>query len=133
MTSQRATRSARVVVPRTDRVRRIGPSGFGWLDARLRQQGWFGLLTPEDLATYSFLCLVANQQGVSWYRRDRIQQALSIGEDALWRALKRLCEQDLVAYQPFGRHASDGFHQVLSLPPQGPPKAMLWLEDEVLP
>ena len=132
MTNRRETRSARVVVPRPDRVRRIGPSGFGWLDAHLRKQGWLELLTPEDLAAYSFLCLVANPQGVSWYRRDRIRQALGIGEDALRHTLKRLYALDLVAYRPFGRHASDGFHQVLSLSPEGPPEAMAWLEDDSL-
>lgn len=133
MTRPTAIRSARVVVPRPDRVRRMGPSGFGWLDARLHKQGWLGLLTPDDVATYSFLCLVANQQGISWYRRDRIQQALGIHEDALWHALKRLYALDLVAYRPFGRHASDGFHQVLSLPTEGPPEELPWVADAVFP
>lgn len=103
------------------------------MDARLHKQGWLGLLTPEDIAAYTFLCLVANQQGVSWYRRDRIRQALGIREDALWLALRRLDALDLVAYRPYSRHSSDGFHQVLSLPPQGPPKTMPWLDDEDLP
>ena len=124
MTRRTIQRSPKVVVPRPERVRRTGPSGFGWLDARLHRQQWIELLTPEDLSAYTFLCLVANQLGVSWYRHDRIRQALGISEDALWRALKRLYALDLVAYRPFGKHASDGFHQVLSLPPQGPPDAM---------
>jgi hypothetical protein len=122
-----------VVVPRPERLRRPGPAGFGWLDARLHRQGWLALLTPEDLATYTFLCLVANPQGVSWYRRDRIRQALGIGEDALWLALRRLTALDLVAYRPFGPHASDGFHQVLALPPLGPPETMPSLEGDDLP
>jgi hypothetical protein len=113
-----------VVVPRPERVRRPGPGGYGWLDARLHKQGWLALLTPEDIAAYAFLCLVANRQGVSWYRRDRIRQALGIGEEDVWLALRRLAALDLVAYRPFGRHASDGFHQVLSLPSMGPPDAM---------
>ncbi|MEJ2719494.1 MAG: hypothetical protein P8182_20575, partial [Deltaproteobacteria bacterium] len=33
------------------------------------------------IAVYLFLCLVANQQGVSWYRRDRIREALNLGEE----------------------------------------------------
>jgi len=111
-------------------MRRPGPGGFGWLDARLHKQGWLALLTPEDIAAYAFLCLVANPQGVSWYRRDRIRQALGIGEDALWLALRRLYALDLVAYRPFGRHASDGFHQVLSMPEHGPPEVMPRLEDD---
>lgn len=124
MTNQKQKRDQRVIVPRPERMRRPGREGFGWLDARLHKQGWFSLLTPEDIATYTFLCLVANHHGVSWYRRDRIQQAMCIDETALRQALRRLYELDMVAYRPFGRYASDGFHQVLSLPPQGPPDAM---------
>lgn len=124
MTSQKTTCSKTVVVPRPERVRRPGREGFGWLDARLHKQGWLAHLTPDDLAAYTFLCLVANQQGVSWYRRDRIRKALGIGENALWLALTNLDELDLVAYRPFGRHASEGFRQVLSLPSHEPPEAM---------
>jgi len=112
-------------------VRRPGPGGFGWLDARLHRQGWLALLTPDDLAVYTFLCLVANQQGVSWYRRDRIGQALAMGDNALWLALRRLYSLELVAYYPFSQYASDGFHQVLSLPPQGPPEVMPWMDEDL--
>jgi hypothetical protein len=97
------------------------------MDARLHKQGWLERLAPEDIAAYAFLCLVANKQGVSWYRRDRIRQATGIREDMLWQSLKRLYSLDLVAYRPFGEHASDGFHQVLSLPTQGPPEAFSFL------
>lgn len=120
MTRQRTTRTPRVIVPRPERIRRPGPSGFGWMDARLHKQGWLERLAPEEIAVYAFLCLVADRQGVSWYRRDRIRQALGIREDTLWDALERLDSLDLIAYRPFGEHASDGFHQVLSLPPEGP-------------
>jgi hypothetical protein len=124
VTNQKQKQSPRVIVPRPERMRRPGREGFGWLDARLHKQGWFSCLTPEDIATYTFLCLVANQQGVSWYRRNKIQQAMCINEDALRIALKRLYNLDMVAYCPFSRHASDGFHQVLSLPPHGPLEAI---------
>jgi hypothetical protein len=90
------------------------------LDARLHKEGWLELLAPEDIATYTFLCLVANKQGVSWYRRDRMRHAMAIREDSLRYSLERLYSLDLVAYRPFGEHASEGFHHVLSLPSQGP-------------
>ena len=131
MSARNARRSTRAVVPRPERVRRPGPGGFGWLDARLHRQGWLALLTPDDLAVYAFLCLVANQQGVSWYRRDRIREALAMGDDALWLALRRLYALGLVAYRPFSQHASEGFHQVLSLPPQGPPEVLPWMDEDL--
>lgn len=109
-------RSPRVVVPHPDRIRRISETCFGWLDARLRSNGWLDLLSPEAVAVYAFLCLVADRTGTSWYRKDRLGLELGLHEDALHQALARLYQLDLVAYRPFNRHASDGFHQVLSLP-----------------
>jgi len=98
-------------------MRRFASSGFGWVDARLLKDGWMTVLKPEEIAVYLFLCLVANPQGVSWYRRDRIREALNLGEEETRRALARLCDLDLLAYLPFGRYDSEGFRQVLSLPP----------------
>jgi hypothetical protein len=111
----------RVIVPKPNRMRQLCKQGFGWLDARLHKQGWLAILNPAEIAAYTFLCLVANPQGVSWYRRDRIQDAMCIHEHALRQALRHLYDLDLLAYKPFSRYASDGFHQVLSLPNAGPP------------
>jgi len=111
----------RVIVPRPQRVRRIGRHGFGWLDARLHLSGWLELLTPEALSVYTFLCLAANREGVSWYRKDRLAQILGLSAAVLHQSLERLMRLELVAYQPFHRHASDGFYQVLEIPQGEPP------------
>lgn len=111
----------RIVVPRPQRLRSLSSIPFGWLDARLHSRHWIDLLSPEALAVYTFLCLAADRQGVSYYRRDRIGLTLGVREDALRSAFDRLYQLDLVAYQPFHKHASDGFHQVLSLPEESPP------------
>jgi len=105
-----------VIVPRPDRIRQIGAAGFGWLDARLRSDGWLQLMAPTELAVYAVLCLVGNRQGVSWYRKGRLCAMLALPQDELCVALRRLRELDLVAYQPFQPDGSEGFHQVLSLP-----------------
>lgn len=116
----------RRVVPRPERVRRLGPGvAFGWIDERLRRDGWLEALTPSALAAYVFLCLAADREGVSFYRRDRIGRALGLDDAEVARALRRLRDLDLVGYAPFGAHAVDGFHQVLSLPPGGPPVSPL--------
>lgn len=109
-------RSYRVVIPRPERMRQLRSSAFGWVDARLLQDGWLIAMQPSDIAVYLFLCLVANQQGVSWYRRDRIRDALNLSEDEIRRSLRRLMELDLIAYTPFSRYDSEGFRQVLSIP-----------------
>ena len=110
----------RVIVPMPNRMRQIGKQGFGWLDARMHKQAWLSIMTPDEIAAYTFLCLVANPRGISWYRKDRIRAALCIDEYVLRQALNNLYDLDLVAYKPFSRHASDGFHQVLSLPQDAP-------------
>lgn len=116
----------RRVVPRLDRVRRLGPGvAFGWIDARLRRDGWLGALSPSALAAYVFLCLAADREGVSFYRRDRIAHALGLDDMEVARALRRLRDLDLVGYVPFSAHAVDGFHQVLSIPEGGPPPSPL--------
>jgi len=129
------TRSYRVVIPRPERMRQLRSSAFGWIDARLLKEGWLSFMEAEEIAVYLFLCLAANQQGVSWYRRDRIRQALNLSEDAVRRALSRLVERDLVAYAPFRRFDSEGFRQVLSLPSSGPSSSEetiseLWAEKD---
>jgi hypothetical protein len=96
---------------------------FGWIDARLRRDGWLGALTPSALAAYVFLCLAADREGVSFYRRDRIAHALGLDDMEVARALRRLRDLDLVGYAPFSAHAVDGFHQVLALPAAPPPDA----------
>jgi hypothetical protein len=119
----------RILVPRPDRIRRIGAVAFGWIDAGLWRKGWLRALAPQELAVYVFLCLVADYQGISFYRRDRIAHHLGLDFPVVDRALARLKELELVAYEPFGPHASDGFHQVLALPAGGPadsPLLGLW-------
>jgi hypothetical protein len=111
-----------IVIPRPDRIRNISSAPFAWLEARLARDHWLSLMSPQAIAAYTFLCLAANQQGLSWYRRDKIRAALELGEDELSTALARLYALDLVAYQPFHQNASEGFHQVLSLPQGGPSK-----------
>lgn len=119
--TRRQRKAARVVVPRPECVRSLQTAaGFGWLDARLWRDGWLKVLTAEDLAVYVFLCLVADRQGVSWYRRDRIRGALGVTEQTVWQALSRLETLGLVAYRPYHQHASEGFRQVLAVPPGGP-------------
>ena len=113
-----------IVVPRPDRVRRLEGAPFGWLDTRLLRQGWLRTLSPEATAVYTCLCLVANRQGVSYYRRDRIAAEVGLSEEALYRALARLRELELVAYAPFRAGAADGFHQVLALPPGPAPRGL---------
>lgn len=120
MAQQQDLFASKSVVPCPERIRRIGKSGFGWLDARLFRDGWFRVMSAQEVALYTFLCLVADRRGMSWYRRERLGKLLGLEESEVGQVLNRLCDLDLVAFRPFYARATDGFYQVLSLPSDGP-------------
>ena len=102
------------------RVRNI-PRSFAWIDHRLRSEGFLPRLLPEDLGLYLFLVLAADQRGLSCWRLDRIEKALSsFDRPALWEARSRLVDLDLIAYRPWRPSDPDGCYQVLSV--QRPPE-----------
>lgn len=106
--------------PRPELSRR--PNGpFGWLDARLLQQGWLASLEPEAVVVLVFLALVADRQGVSFYRRERMASMLALERQAVDRALERLLALELAAYRPWRPGAADGVWQLLPLP-RTPPR-----------
>ncbi|RLB70118.1 MAG: hypothetical protein DRH04_04125 [Deltaproteobacteria bacterium] len=123
MRSQRPFRRE-IHVPRPRRIRSLQGISFGWIDADLFRRGWLPLLSPEDLALYTFLCLVADRKGVSFYRRCRIAKEIGLDEVDLSLRIRRLCDLDLLGYLPFHPGAPDGFLQVLSLPGGGPPPSL---------
>ncbi len=110
-------------VPRPDRVRSLRGASFGWLHADVLRRGHLRELPVEATAVYAFLCLAANRDGVSFYRRARIGEELGLDDQQVHRALTRLQDLDLVGYEPFRPGAVDGFWQVLTLPSGGPTRA----------
>lgn len=109
---------------RPDRLRDLAQARFGWLDARLLHEGWLRALSPSALATYAFLCLAADRRGLSFYRRARLGRELGLDDAEVHVALARLEQLELVAYRPFRAGAPDGYRQVLSVPPGGPPPVL---------
>ena len=118
-TSERKRYTREVLLDR-ERVRQLRGTAFGWIDARIKSDGWLGALGPEAVAVYLFLCLAANHEGVSWYTRARIGGELGLPDGDVLDALDRLDALDLVVYRPFSPHAVDGWRQVLPVPPGGP-------------
>ena len=104
----------------------VGAEIFTYID----QDGNFIQLRALDYATEAH---IQDNPAIVVYHPDDGPAYVNIGwcgfiglvtgmnEEQVHLALRRLYELDLVAYRPFSRHASDGFHQVLSLPPDGPP------------
>ena len=103
------------VVPDPSRVRSV-PKSFGWIDHRFLRDGHLPRLTLDDLGLYLFLVLAAGADGVSYYRKEKICDALGLSFGPFEAAKSRLQERDLIAFRPFSEHDLNGYYQVLSLP-----------------
>jgi hypothetical protein len=109
-----ATRKVVPLVPDPGRIRRIQGS-FAWLDHRLIRDGHLDRLSVTDMAVYLFLVLVADRNGVSFYRKDVISKRLGIDWDQFEESKARLLERGMIAFRPFVSGDVDGFYQVLPL------------------
>ena len=93
------------------RVREIPISGFSWLDRRFITDGFAAEIPQRELLLYLFLCVVADQEGLSFYGDHRLCGILKISTMNLDAARRALEKRDLILY----RHP---LYQVLSLPDQ---------------
>lgn len=103
---------------RPDRLRRP-PAQFSWVDHRLVREDRLRRCTPEALALYLFLLVVADAEGLSYYGEASICGHLGLDAPGLQAARRALENADLVAY-------ARPFYQVLSLDvtiPAPPPAA----------
>jgi len=106
------------VVPSPERIRRIRGS-FAWLDHRLLREGHLDRLSLVDIAVYLYLVLVADRNGVSFYRKDVISKRLGIDWSQFEESKARLLERGLIAFRPFAPRDVDGFYQILDVPAGG--------------
>jgi hypothetical protein len=93
-----------------ERVRKITGS-FAFLEHRFLRDGFWTSLSHHELLLYTFLILVADRNGLSYYSFDKICTLLQLSLDDYLLARNALIQKDLIAF--------DGhLFQVLSLPPQ---------------
>lgn len=93
---------------RPDRIRTV-EKPFAWIPCRFLINGLFENLSDPAKLLYTFLCLAADRQGLSYYGNPRIQSYFQLPSDAIHDARAELIHKDLIAYD--GR-----LYQVLSLP-----------------
>lgn len=99
----------RPIEPR--RVRRMGPSGFGWVDRRfLREHA--ARLTRDEMLVYFFLVCVADGEGLSYWGEARAAAVVKLAPADFTAARAGLVAAGLVAWR-------SPLYQVLELPPAG--------------
>jgi hypothetical protein len=99
-------------IPQPQRVRRITRS-FAWVDHRLLRSGFLQVMTHQDQSLYLFLNLVADRNGVSFYRKEKVCDLLDLDFGQFEVARDRLIHLGLLAFAPYSALTVNGFHQVL--------------------
>ena len=101
-------------IPQPQNVRKIQGS-FAWIDHRLMRDGYLPIMTHEDIGLYLFLTLAADRNGVSFYRKEKICDTLSLSFQQFEIARDRLVDLNLIAYQSYSVISPNGFYQVLPI------------------
>jgi len=99
-------------IPQPQRVRRIEKS-FAWIDHRLLRNGFLQVMSHQDQGLYLFLALAADRHGVSFYRKEKICDALGLDFGPFEVARDRLIHLGLIAFRPYSALSPNGFYQVL--------------------
>jgi hypothetical protein len=100
-------------------VRHITHS-FAWIDHRLLRGGFVQAMTHQDQSLYLFLNLVADRNGVSFYRKEKICDLLDLDFRQFEVARDRLIHLRLLAFEPYSALTPNGFYQVLPVDGQPP-------------
>jgi hypothetical protein len=106
-------------IPQPQRVRRIEKS-FAWIDHRLLRNGFLQVMTHQEHALYLFLALAADRHGVSFYRKEKICDALGLDWADFEIARDRLIDLNLIAFEPYNATTPNGYYQVLPVDGRAP-------------
>jgi len=77
-------------------------------------------MTHQDIALYLFLILVADKNGVSFYRKEKICEAVSLDFSQFEIAKDRLINMKLVAFEAYSVLSPNGYYQVLPIESKAP-------------
>jgi len=106
-------------IPQPKKIRKIKGS-FAWIDHRLMRNGFMETMTHQDIALYLFLILVADKNGVSFYRKEKICEAVSLDFSQFEIAKDRLINMKLVAFEAYSVLSPNGYYQVLPIESKAP-------------
>ena len=106
-------------IPQPQNVRNIEGS-FAWIDHRLVRNGFIKIMTHQDMVLYIFLVLVADKNGVSFYRKEKICQAVSLDYNQFEIAKDRLINMKLIAFEGYSVISPNGYYQILPIENKAP-------------
>lgn len=106
-------------IPQPKKIRNIKGS-FAWIDHRLMRNGFIDIMTHQDMAMYLFLVLAADKNGVSFYRKEKICETVSLDYNQFEIAKDRLINMKLIAYEGYSVLSPNGYYQVLPIENNAP-------------
>jgi len=106
-------------IPQPKKIRNIKGS-FAWIDHRLMRNGFIETMTHQDIALYLFLILVADKNGVSFYRKEKICEAVSLDFRQFEIARDRLINMNLIAVESYSVLSPNGYYQILPIESKAP-------------
>ncbi len=86
-------------------------------------------MTHEDLVLYLFLVLAADRNGVSFYRKEKICDAISLDFRQFELAKDRLVSLKLIAFEGYSVLSPNGYYQVLPIESRAPNHANELIEN----
>jgi len=106
-------------IPQPKNIRSIKGS-FAWIDHRLMRNGFMETMTHQDIALYLFLILAADRNGVSFYRKEKMCEAVSLDFSQFEIAKDRLINMNLIAFESYSALSPNGYYQVLPINGKAP-------------
>ncbi|MFB0551823.1 MAG: hypothetical protein ACETWQ_00785 [Phycisphaerae bacterium] len=106
-------------MPQPEKIRKI-ESSFAWIDHRLVRNGYLQVMTHDDMVLYLFLILAADRNGVSFYRKEKICDAVSLDFSQFEIAKDRLINMKLIAFESYSVLSPNGYYQVLPVDNKAP-------------
>ena len=117
--SQRQYTMKKYHIPQPKKIRNIKGS-FAWIDHRLMRNGFLQIMTHDDMVLYLFLILVADKNGVSFYRKEKICEAVSLDYSQFEIAKDRLINMKLVTFESYSVLSPNGYYQILPIEDKAP-------------
>ena len=106
-------------IPQPKKIRKINGS-FAWIDQRLIRNGFIEVMKHQDMVLYLFLVLVADKNGVSFYRKEKICEAVSLDFSQFEITKDRLINMKLIAFESYSAISPNGYYQVLPIENKAP-------------
>ena len=106
-------------IPQPQKIRKIQRS-FAWIDHRLVRNSYLQVMTHSDIVLYLFLILVADKNGVSFYRKEKICKAVSLDYSQFEIAKDRLVNMKLIAFEGYSVLSPNGYYQILPIDAEAP-------------